>query len=68
MAVRSLMLITSQQDEMMEGKTQTITLEGQSYAVSDLKQTTNVQSLLFAEMTIRWLLHHNPDYLNRQLR
>lgn len=57
MAVRSLMLITSQQDETMEGKTQTITLEGQTYAVSELTSSamSTVQSLLFAEMRIREL-------------
>ena len=42
---------------MSQQQTQTITLEGQTYAVSDLTPTamSTVQSLLFAEMRIREL-------------
>ena len=40
---------------MSQQQNQTITLDGQTYAVSDLTPTAlnAVQSLLFAEMTIR---------------
>jgi hypothetical protein len=42
---------------MSQQQTQTITLEGQTYAVTDLTPTamSTVQSLLFAEMRIREL-------------